>query len=158
MSRPSGGEGRQGEAQASVPYFSIITNGSMTLPVDLDIFAALRVAHEGVQVDVLEGHLIHEVQAHHHHAGHPEEQDVEPGDEHGRGVERGKILGLVRPAHGAEGPQGGREPRVEHVGFLHQFRGAAIGAGRGIFLGNDELAALGAGPCRDAVAPTRSDG
>ena len=59
------------------------------------------------------------------------------------GVERVKILGFVRPAHGAEGPQGGREPRVEHVGFLHQFRGAAIGAGRGIFLGNDELAALG---------------
>ena len=41
----------------------------------------------------------------------------------------------------------------EHVGFLHQFRGAAVRAGRRVLLGHDELAALLAGPRRDAVTP-----
>ena len=51
----------------------------MTLPLDLDIFLPLGIAHQGVDVDVLEGDLVHEVQPHHHHAGHPEEEDVEAG-------------------------------------------------------------------------------
>src|SRR3546814_9074584 len=37
---------------------------------------AVPVAHEAVQIDGAERHLAHEVDAHHHHTGDPEEQDV----------------------------------------------------------------------------------
>ena len=53
----------------------------MTLPFDFDILAPRLVAHEGVDVDVAERHLVHDVQAHHHHPGDPEEDDVEAGDQ-----------------------------------------------------------------------------
>ena len=42
---------------ASAPYSSISSRGSMTLPLVFDIFCALLVAHEGVDVDVVERHL-----------------------------------------------------------------------------------------------------
>ena len=35
-----------------------------------------------MDVDVAEGDIAHEFQAHHDHPGHPKEQNVEPGDEH----------------------------------------------------------------------------
>ena len=54
MSRPMAAKAVRVKRRASVPYFSIITNGSMTLPVDLDILGP-SVAHEGVQVDVQKG-------------------------------------------------------------------------------------------------------
>ena len=37
-----------------------------------------------MDVDVVERHLVHEVQPDHHHPRDPEEDDVEAGDEHGR--------------------------------------------------------------------------
>ena len=39
-----------------------------------------------MDVDVAERHLLHEVHAHHHHPGDPEEDDVEARDEHRGGV------------------------------------------------------------------------
>ena len=48
-----------------------------------------RVAHQAVDVDVVERHFLHEVQAHHHHARDPEEDDVEAGDQR-----RGRIVAL----------------------------------------------------------------
>jgi hypothetical protein len=38
----------------------------------------LGVAHQAVDVDLAERHFAHELQAHHHHAGHPEEQMSKP--------------------------------------------------------------------------------
>ena len=50
---------------------------------------ALLVADQRVDVDVAERHLVHHVEAHHHHARDPEEDDVEAGDQHvGRVVAR----------------------------------------------------------------------
>ncbi len=80
----------------------------------------LGVAHQAVDVDLAERHVAHEFDAQHDHARHPEEQDVEAGDEQRRGVESRQVLGLVGPAQRGERPQAGAEPGVEHVGVLRQ--------------------------------------
>jgi hypothetical protein len=49
-------------------------------------FGALLIADEGVDIDIVEGNLMHEMEAHHHHPGNPEEDDVETGDEHARRI------------------------------------------------------------------------
>ena len=74
------------------------------------------VADEGVDVDVAERDLLHEVEPHHQHARDPEEDDVEAGDEHAGRIEPLHLLGLVGPAERGERPQGGGEPGVEDVG------------------------------------------
>ena len=79
----------------------------MTLPFDFDIFCALLVADKGVDVDVAERDILHEVHAHHHHAGDPEEDDVEARDKN-----IGRIIALqfrrfIRPAQRRERPQSG---------------------------------------------------
>ena len=53
---------------------------------------ALGVAHDGVDVDVAERHLAGEMQARHDHAGDPEEDDVEAGDQHRGGQEGLQVL------------------------------------------------------------------
>ena len=76
---------------------------------------ALLVADQGVDVDGVERHFLHEVQPHHHHAGDPEEDDVEAGDEHIRLVMALQLRRLLRPAQRRERPERGGEPGVEHV-------------------------------------------
>ena len=43
---------------------------------------ALFVKDAGMDEDFVERHVVHHMQAHHHHPGNPEEDDVEAGDEH----------------------------------------------------------------------------
>ena len=76
---------------------------------------AAGVAHQRVDVDRGERHLVHEMQAHHHHARDPEEDDVEAGDEHAGRVIAFQLRRLVGPAERRERPQRRREPGVEHV-------------------------------------------
>mmetsp|Transcript_498 Transcript_498/g.824 ORF Transcript_498/g.824 Transcript_498/m.824 type:complete len:496 (+) Transcript_498:478-1965(+) len=84
-------------------------------------FLPRGVAHQAVHVDHLKGGLAGELDAHHHHAGHPEEQDVVPRLQALGGVEPLEVLALrVGPAHGGEGPQAGGEPGVQHVVVLPQ--------------------------------------
>ena len=54
----------------------------------------------------------------HHHAGHPEEQDVIGGDQHVGGIELLQIRGLFWPAQGGKWPQRGGEPGIQHVRIL----------------------------------------
>ncbi len=68
-----------------------------------------------MHVDRVKRHLLHEVQAHHHHAGDPEEDDVVAGDQGVGRIVAGELLGLVRPPQGRERPQRRGEPGVEHV-------------------------------------------
>ena len=82
------------------------------------------VADEAVNIDLAERDIAHEFDAEHGHAGDPEEEDVEAGDERGGGVEVLQVFGLIRPAEGGERPEAGAEPGVEDVGILTQ-------AGRG---------------------------
>jgi hypothetical protein len=81
-------------------------------------FAALLVADDAGEIDVLERQLAHPLEARHDHAGDPEEDDVRPRDEIGRRVEGLQRGSLLRPSHRGEGPQPGAEPGVEDVGVL----------------------------------------
>ena len=76
---------------------------------------ALFVADQGMHVDRVERLFIQEFKTHHHHAGNPEENDVEAGDQNVGRIIAAQFGGLVRPAQGRERPEGGREPGVEHV-------------------------------------------
>ena len=148
-----GGKGGEGEAEGVGAVLPDHHQRIDDVARGLGHLLAELVAHERVQVDVAEGHLVHEVQAHHHHSRHPEEEDVETGDEHRGRVEGGQFLGLRRPAQGGEGPQGRAEPGVEHVVFLAQAGRAAERAHVGFLDVDHQLAAALAGPGRDAVAP-----
>ena len=79
-----------------------------------------------MDVDVAERHFLHEVQAHHHHAGDPEEDDVEAGDEGARRIVAPELRRLVGPAERRERPQGRREPGVEHVLVAHEVTCGAL--------------------------------
>ena len=52
---------------------------------------------------------------HHHHPRHPEEDDVEAGDQHVGRIVPLELRRRVRPAERRERPQCGGEPRVENV-------------------------------------------
>ena len=98
----------------------------------------MPVAHQGVDIDVAEGHLAHEVQPHHHHAGDPEEDDVEAGDQHVAGIVALQLRRLLGPAQGREGPERGGEPGVEHVGVAgqrHRFSVVSLRGGQSLRLG-----------------------
>ena len=64
---------------------------------------ALFVAHQGMDVDRMERHLVHEMQAH-HHPGDPEKDDVETGNQHVGRVIALKLGRFARPAEGGERP------------------------------------------------------
>ena len=51
MSRPCAAMAASVKRSASAPYSSISSSGSMTLPLDFDIFCPLLVAHQRVDVD-----------------------------------------------------------------------------------------------------------
>ena len=111
---------------------------------------AFAIADQAMHIDVLERDLAGDLLGHHDHAGHPEEDDVETGDQHGRrqillqnrigGVDGG----IAGPVQRRERPQGGREPGVEDVLVTLQGAGVALpgGLGAGFFLamGNEDLA------------------
>ena len=78
---------------ASAPNSSINAEGIDHVALGLGHLRALLVEDATVDVDGLERHLPHEVEAHHHHAGDPEEDDVEAGDEH-----VGRIVAASAPA------------------------------------------------------------
>ena len=80
---------RQREAQRVGPVFIDQLERIDDVAFRLRHFGAALVAHECVDVDGVERHLGHEMQAHHHHARDPEEDDVEAGHQHvGRVVAR----------------------------------------------------------------------
>jgi hypothetical protein len=78
------------------------------------------IADQAVDVDLVERHLVHELQPHHDHPGDPEEDDVEAGDQHVGRIELAQAIGLIGPAECREGPQRGAEPGVEYVFVLAQ--------------------------------------
>ncbi|KAG1458113.1 hypothetical protein G6F57_014757 [Rhizopus arrhizus] len=121
---------------------------------------ALAVADQAGEVDVLERDLPDQVVGGHDHARHPEEDDVETGDQHRRRqVAVEATLGhglLVRPAQGGERPQLRGEPGLQHVAFLVQHHIAAEVVLRAhFFFAAADVAAAGGGiePGRNAVAP-----
>ena len=115
--------------------------------------AALAVAHEAVDEDVVERDVLAEREAHHDHAGDPEEDDVVARDECRRRVEMLELRRLVRPAERLERPEARAEPRIEHVLVLMDVLAMAMRALREVRAADARLAAVVAVPRRDAVAP-----
>ena len=76
---------------------------------------AFVIADQAMHVHLPERHIAHELKTHHHHAGHPEEQDIEAGHQHRARIKARKLRRFLRPAQGGEGPQRRREPSVQHV-------------------------------------------
>ena len=114
--------------------------------------------------------------AHHHHAGDPEEDDVPAGDQHVGRIVAADLRRLLGPAEGRERPQRRREPGVEHVlvandeafslGSVLRHFGALLRrydflldvvaerVADGFFFGlGDEHLAVGPVPGRDPMAP-----
>ncbi len=119
---------------ASVPYFSMMSTGSMPLPLDLRHPLALAVLDVGVDEAVGERHVPQVVEPHHQHPGHPEGDDVPGGDQAGArvvvgqgvraavaGGQRGLPLVDLRrlrvgPAQGGVGPERRRTRCRAHPG------------------------------------------
>ena len=109
------GHGREREAQRVGAVFVDQLERIDDVAFRLRHLGAVLVAHQRVDVDGAERHLLHEMQAHHHHARDPEEDDVEAGHQRIGRVKAGELVGLVRPAQGRERPERRGEPGVEHV-------------------------------------------
>ena len=108
-----------------------------------------------MDVDLAKRHVAHELQAHHDHPRHPEEDDVEAGDQYAGGIEGLERLGVLRPAEGRERPQRRGEPGVQHVGILlqrHLRAQSVLGADLRLVAADVDLA-FGVVPGRDAVPP-----
>ncbi len=59
---------------------------------------AVLVAHECMEINRMERNFFHEMHTHHHHAGNPEEQNVETRYQNTRRIIDAKFRRLVRPA------------------------------------------------------------
>ncbi len=68
------------------------------------LLAAL-IENEPGDVHIAERHVAHELQTHHHHPGHPEEDDVEARYQHAGGIQLGELGGLIGPPECGERPQ-----------------------------------------------------
>ena len=68
-----------------------------------------------MHIDGVERHFIFEMQTTHHHAGDPEENNIEAGDQNIGFVMACQFRRFIRPTQSRERPQRGREPRVEHI-------------------------------------------
>ena len=76
---------------------------------------ALLVTNQAVDVDSRERRLLHEMQAHHHHPGDPEEDYVKAGHQRIGRVVALDLRRLIGPAQRRERPQCGGEPGIEHI-------------------------------------------
>src|SRR5437870_8262781 len=106
-----------------------------------------------MQVHRSKWNLSREVDAEHHHARHPEKQNVVARDEHAGRIVALEVWRLLGPPQCRKRPQTRAEPRVEHVRILLQvFRPTARARARR-FSRYRHVAALRAIPRRDSVSP-----
>ena len=113
---------------------------------------ALGVAHQPVQIDRLERHLIDHCQLHHHHAGDPEKDDIGAGDQRRGGEIARQFIGLLGPAQGANRPEPRGEPGVKNV----RVAGQRLALGQSLRLclgGRTIMIAVGIIPNRDLMPP-----
>ena len=97
--------------------------------------AALRVAHQTVDINRLERGLAHVLHTGEDHASNPEEDNIIAGNERrGRG-RNSQAPWSCPPAERGERPQSGREPGIQYVLLLMDMRAAALRAGAYIGLG-----------------------
>jgi hypothetical protein len=148
-----GGQHHQAEADRVGAVLVDHLYGVDAVAQALGHLAAEVVEHRAVDAHVPEGNVLHDLQAHHHHARDPEVDDAPVGDQRVGRVVVVEVGGLLRPAQRGEGPQRGAEPGVQDVLVLDEFVGsAAVALGRCLAGGHRLLAAL-AVPHRNAVPP-----
>ena len=119
----AGGVLGQHEAQRVGPVAVHELEGIDDVAQRLRHLAALGVPDDPVHVHPAEGHVAHEVEAGHDHAGHPQVDDLVARDEHRGRIEVGEVGGLLRCI-------GHRADRSQHRpldGLLH---GAVGGVAR----------------------------
>ena len=100
---------------------------------------AVRRTDNAVDHDVLERRLLHEVNARHHHARDPEEDDVLRRHEIASRIVVVEVLRLLRPTERLERPQPAREPSVQHVLVLLQIRQRQLVVPRRLLRGRQRL-------------------
>ena len=128
-------------------------HGVHAVALGLGHAAAVLGQDGGVDEDVVEWHLVGEVERAHDHASDPQGNDVAGGDQDLRGVVGLKLGRVVRPALSGKGPQLGAEPSVQHVLVLVHMVAAALGADVSVLHESVGPAAVLAVEDRDAMAP-----
>ena len=109
-----------------------------------------------MQVDRLKRWLAHQLNTEHHHARHPEEEDVVTRLHDLRRVVAFQIARLIWPTERAKRPEARAEPGVKDVALLHQALGerATLAATAWTFnCGTYGDVAVGAVPGGDAMPP-----
>src|ERR1019366_1538916 len=116
-------------------------------------FLFLCIANHSGDVDLAKWNIAHELEARHHHAGDPEENDVVSSHQEMPGIERLQIVCLFRPAESGKRPELRTEPGIENVRILTQLRRTALRTAIEVAARNGHRAALVAVPGRYAVSP-----
>ena len=114
---------------------------------------ALGIPDKGVNVNLTEWHLFHEMQPHHHHSCHPEKKNIETGNQNRSGVKALELSCLLRPSHGGEWPESGTEPGIQHIALLNQVFATTATAFFRLLHGNNDFVAILTVPCGNAVSP-----
>ena len=151
--------GRQREAQRIGAIVVDEVQGVDDIALRLRHFRALLVTDERVDIDVAEGDLFLEMEAHHHHAGDPEEDDVEAGDQH-----IGRIVAMRAPgvSSGQPSVENGQSAEENQVSSTSSSRvsvtsravlGARAAASAACFALLDEDIAVFGIPGRNVMAP-----
>ena len=115
--------------------------------------AALTIAYQTMDEDLLKGNILHEFHTHNQHTCYPEENDVVAGYQHAGGIELLEERSLIRPAHGGEGPQSGAEPGVQRILILMDIGTATLGADSQVGTAGMHFATVIAVPNGDTVTP-----
>ncbi len=110
-----GRESGQGKAEGVRAEILDGQKGIDHVALGLAHLLTLGVPDQGVDIHVPKRHLGQEVNAHHHHPGHPEKKYIKTGDQNRGGIKSLQVLGLIRPAQGGKRPQGGGEPGIQDI-------------------------------------------
>ena len=150
---PLRGKGGEGESYRVGPIFIYHFKRIYAVPLRLAHLLALLIAYQGMQVNIRKGDISHDIESHHHHAGHPEEDNIETGNKERGGIEGFQGRCLVGPPHRGEGPKGRAEPGIQDIFILPQRSSSAVRTHIGILGGDNRLAAPIAIPHRYPVPP-----
>ena len=105
----------------------------------------------------MERHFIKKVQTHHHHPGHPEENNVKAGNQNISRVVARNLRRLFRPAKRRKRPKCRRKPGVQHIFIAGNFRRLTIvfigGGLRFFFCQLDKDFTIRAEPSGNLMAP-----
>ena len=84
-------------------------------------FLPFFIAHQAMDANGLEGNPpIHEMNAHHHHSGDPEKDDIRSRDQNIAGIVFRKLRRFFRPANRGKRPKRAGKPGIQHILITRQ--------------------------------------